>query len=144
MRKLFVILISLLCLSACTTKRDDFYVFNYGVKSIAVGYDETCDEFISSKKTYNEDSKKEIITYAEAYIKDLADNGYLHYSINDVELDTSVKSNCEKLNGRLVENKGYTCVISKNVDDKLLILELHGNVLNDNMDELDHIIMKAE
>jgi len=144
MRKAILILIMALFLSACAAKRDDFYVFKYGVKSVAVGYDETCDDFITSKKTYDEDKKKEIITYAEAYVKDLADNGYLHYSIGDVELDTSVKSNCEKLNGRLVENKGYTCVISKNTDDKLLILELHGNILNDDMDELDHIIMKAE
>jgi len=144
MKKILIILITLLCLTACAAKRDDFYVFGYGTKSIAVGYDEECDEFINNKKTYDEDKKKDIITYAEAYVKDLADNGYLHYSIDGIDLDTSVKSNCEKLNGRLVENNGYTCVISKNTDDKLLILELHGNVLNDDMDELDHIVMKAE
>lgn len=144
MKKIFILLLTLILLTACGVKREDFYVFTYGDKNIAVGYDETCDDFINHKKTYIEKDEKEVITYAEFYIKDLEDKGIYSYSIDEVNLDSSVKSNCNKLNGRLIENNGYTCVVSKDVDSKLIVVELHGNIVNDDMDKLDRVVIQVK
>lgn len=97
-----------------------------------------CTVDISNNKDKIIDSGECIISKLTLYCLDV---GNRDFKINDVWLDSSVKSNCKKLNGTYIERNGYACVVEENKNNALHVIELHGDILNMDQDKLDHIIL---
>lgn len=173
MKKILVLLIILLTLSACA-KREDYFELGIDDYSISVGYDD-CEYLdiaydfdikeqleenevvedvniylfdkllgvanITNPKKKTVSYEKGIVTRLELYVNDLKGRSF---KLNGQELDKSIKTNCDKFNGTYIEKNGYACVIESNVNDELNVVEMHGDYLNMDQDELDHIIIYVE
>ena len=87
------------------------------------------------------DKKDAVITKLVLYFNDLANR---KFKIDNIELDTSIKTNCETFNGKYIDKNGRACVIEKNVNDKLNVIELHGDYLDMDVDKIDHIVIYVE
>lgn len=168
MKKLLILFILLLC--SCSF-REDYYTLNVDGYRFTVGYDDVDylkttfnlnvvneldayevindinvyafdDYFLKVDITnYNDEaisSGEAIITKLNLYCKDL---GNRKYAIDDIELDSSVTNNCDKFNGTLINRNGYACVIESDKSGKLNVVELHGDILASDQDELDHIVI---
>lgn len=168
MKKILIVLLLLLC--ACSSKENYFelsiddYSITVGkndVEYLQLAFDVDVPETIESKQTLenvgislfnnvlgvadisntsnsNKSSTKAVLTKFTVYLKDIGDRSI---KLNGEELNSSVKVNCDKYNGTYIEKNGHACVIDTQVDDKLNVVELHGDYLNINQDELDHIIV---
>ena len=168
MKKAFIIL--LLLLTSCAFKQD-YYELTVDDYSITVGYDNSeylkvlydydlIDElkpneviedvnlylldslfasaqFLNSKNKYIS-SNKARLTKIVVYINDLKGRTF---KINGIQLDDSVKNNCETFNGNYINKNGRACVIENKVANELNVIELHGDYLNIDQDKLDHIII---
>ena len=168
MKKAFIIL--LLLLTSCAFKQD-YYELTVDNYSITVGYDNSeylkvlydydlIDElkpneviedvnlylldslfasaqFSNSKNKYIS-SDKARLTKIVVYINDLKGRTF---KINGIQLDDSVKNNCETFNGNYINKNGRACVIENKVANELNVIELHGDYLNIDQDKLDHIII---
>lgn len=163
----------MLTLSACA-KREDYFELGIDDYSISVGYDnckyldvaydfnikeqleenEVVEDVniylfdkllgvvnITNPKKKTVSYEKGIITRLELYINDLKGRSF---KLNGQELNKSIKTNCDKFNGTYIEKNGYACVIENNVNDELNVVEMHGDYLNMDQDELDHIIIYVE
>lgn len=167
MKKIFLVLLLLLC--SCS-KRSDFYKLSIDDYSITVGYDtasfldiaydfELKDSFEENEEIEGVEirlfgdllgtgsfvnlkgkrisSDKALLKKLTVYLKDLDGRTF---KINDEELDSSVKNNCDHYNGTYIEKNGYACLI-ENPKGNGNYIELHGDYLNIDQDELDHIII---
>lgn len=97
-------------------------------------------EFTNQKKKIIT-SDNAILTKLTLYVNDLPQR---KYKLNGEELSTSIKTNCDKYNGTFIEKNGYACVIENKVRDELNVVELYGDYLNIDQDELDHIVIYVE
>lgn len=170
MKKVINILIILLLLCGCQ-KREDYFVLSVDGYSVAPGYDNldyldvVFDYNIKNSLQANEEIKNidmyllgdnfgvmDIINYEDKEIESsqaiissltiyLNDFTNRFFYLDGIKLDSSIKSNCDRFNGTYIEKNGYACVIEKNIKDKLCVCKLHGDYLNINQDELDHIIV---
>lgn len=160
-------------MSSCA-KREDYFELGIDDYSITVGYDGceyldiAYDFNIKDELSENEvvkdveiyllndllgvaeitNPKNKAISYKDGkitklivYIKDL---GGRTFKLNDQELDKSIKTNCDNFAGTYIEKNGIACVIEANVGDELNVVELHGDYLNIDQDELDHIVIYVE
>lgn len=164
MKKIIVLLILLLMLSGCTSRKD-FDVISIDDYSITVGYDDVEFLNIAFKLKLPETLKKnEVIesidlnTYSsrlgEVEItnpknKDVSiEKGIVTKAtfyiqelegkklrINDTLLSSSVKENCNSFNGEYVKNNGYACII----DNKKDTIILYGDLLEVDQDKLYRI-----
>lgn len=172
MRKIICVLFTVL-LCSCSF-RSDYYTLYVDDYRFTVGYDDTeylkfafdleikkeleaheiiedvkiksfdklfCTVNIENIKDKTIDSKDGIISKLVLYTADIGDR---EYRINKIKLDKSVKSDCSKLKGKLIEKNGYACVIEKVSKNKLNVVELHGDILNIDQDVLDHIVIYLE
>lgn len=171
MKKLIVIL--LILLTACARK-EDYYQLSIDDYSVTVGYDDgkymkiaydydIKDEFEANEivkdvdiylndkllgagdftnnknKVISSDSAK--LTKLTLYLNDLDGRTF---KLNGEPLDTSIKTNCEKYNGTYIEKNGYACVIQSEIGKELNVVELYGDYLNLDQDQLDHIVIYVE
>lgn len=167
--KKFVLLLSLI-LCSCSFK-SDFYTLSIDGYRFTVGYDDVdyirttfnlsvkdkleVGETISNINVYSFDdyyfsvdvtnNTDEVINADEAIISKMViylnDLGPRAYAINDVELDDSVTSNCDKFKGTLIKRNGYACVLESSKSGQLNAIELYGDILASDQDKLDHIVM---
>ena len=66
------------------------------------------------------------------------------YKLDGIELSSSVKENCRMFDGEYIERNGYACLITRQVDQKLNVVILHGDILNMDQDELSRIEIYVE
>ena len=148
--KKIIVLIVLVILIGCSTKKEDYYNFSIDNYNITIGYDDYDylstvfdigeEEFTLVNKhfanyEYGIIDKKEVITYLEFYIKDFGSI----YKIDDIELSKSIKQNCESFAGEYIDKKTKGCIIQKQVGDYTNAIILSGDILNDDLDELSKI-----
>lgn len=171
MKKLVLLL--LILLTACSQK-EDYYQLSVDDYSVTVGYDDgeymkiayTYDikdeleanevvkdvniylndkllgvgEFTNSKKkTVSSDKAK--LTKLTVYLNDLAGRTF---KLNGEPLDSSIKANCDKYNGTYIEKNGYACVIQTEIGKELNVVELYGDYLNIDQDQLDHLTIYVD
>lgn len=170
MKKIVVLLICLIILTGCK-KREDYFELGIDDYSISVGYDDveylkTVFDF-DIKDTFNgyeeannvdinfignlfgignftnfnkkeKESNEAILNKLTIYVNDL---GSRIIKLNGEPLDSSIKNSCDKYGGSYIEKNGKACVIESNVNDQLNVVELYGDYLNINQDQLDHIII---
>ncbi|MBR4461264.1 MAG: hypothetical protein IKS51_01615 [Erysipelotrichaceae bacterium] len=74
----------------------------------------------------------------------LSNTGMGTYKLDDIELSGSVKDNCKAFDGEYIERNGYACLITRQVDQKLNVVILHGDILNADQDELSRIEIYVE
>lgn len=123
-------------------------IFDYDIKETLEGYEEVKDvdltildqhigyaDFANPKRKEKESSKA-ILNKLSLYLKD---TGSHFFSINGLQLSTSIQDNCSRLNGKLVERNGYACVIEQEVHEKDNAIILYGDISNLDQDELDRI-----
>lgn len=164
MKKIVVLLILLLMLSGCTSRKD-FDVISIDDYSITVGYDDV--EFLNiafNLKLPETLKKNEVIESIDlnAYSSRLGEveitnpknkdvsiekgivtkaTFYIQelegkkLRINDTSLSSSVKENCNSFNGEYVKNNGYACII----DNKKDTIILYGDLLEVDQDKLYRI-----
>ena len=168
MKKIIVLLCLILC--SCSF-REDYYTLSVDGYKFTVGYDNVeylkttfsldikdelieneCiedinvysfgDYFCSVDIINNTDkpisSNKAIISKLVLYCNDVGERTFM---IDDIELDDSVSSNCEKFSGTKIERNGIACVLESTKSGQLNVIELHGDILASDQDKLDHIVM---
>ena len=168
MKKFLVVL--LILLTACSS-REGYYELSIDDYSIMVGYDDSkyidvafeylmkdtlqpqetikdvniyllgdllgVGEFTNKKKKeINKDDA--VLTKLTIYLNDL---GNRQFKLNGEVLDKSIKNNCDKYNGTYIEKNGYACVIESQIKNDLNVVELYGDYLNIDQDQLDHIVI---
>ena len=172
MKKWLVILITII-LCGCSF-RNDVYKLSIDDYVISVGYDDveylkvvynfelpdifSGNEVIDGVNMYLFDSllgvgqftntsKKEIesnkavLTKLTIYLNDLGNRKFM---LNDELLDSSIKTNCDKFNGTYISKNGYACVIETNEHKKHNVIELYGDYLNMDQDQLDHMVIYVD
>lgn len=167
MKKLLVLLLALL--TACAFRKD-FFELTVDDYSITVGYDDVnymkiafdfdikeelqaneviikdiklfdellCEAEFTNTLNKTIDSKDGKLTKLTLYLNDLKNRTF---KLNGEELERSVKTNCDKFEGTYIEKNGCACVIENTVNDDLNVVELHGDYLNIDQDQLDHIVI---
>ena len=168
MRKIICLLLVLFLCSCESEKREEYYNFKFDDYNVVVGYDnveylKVCFEtdikdeleakeeveidlyllnslFAKSKinnfKDKTIESNKAVVTYLDIFLDDLGDRKYM---IDDIVLDKSIKSNCDKLGGTYIERNGVACLIEKQVNGKNNAIVLKGDYLNIDQDQLERI-----
>lgn len=173
MKKVLLVMVALL-LVGCAPEREEFYELTIDDYSISVGYDNSeymsnvyeydiknelqegevikdvniylynnllgVGEF-SNTKTKPINCNDAVLTKLTIYLNDLPGRTF---RINGEPLDKSIKTNCNKYNGTYINKNGYACVIENNFDEVLNVIELHGDYLNIDQDEVDHITIYVE
>lgn len=170
MKKLLIILLTLIFITSCSL-RNDYLKLSIDDYSVTVGYDNAkflkiaydfelpeklaANEVIDNVEIYlfdqllgvasftnpkdkEIDSDKAILTRLELYVNDMPNRTI---KLNDELLDNSIKTNCDNYNGQYIEKNGYACVIENEKTNELNVAELHGDYLNIDQDELDHIVI---
>ena len=66
------------------------------------------------------------------------------FKLNGEQLDNSIKNNCAKYQGTYIEKNGYACVIESNESNKHNVVELYGDYLNIDQDQLDRIVIYVD
>ncbi|MBR0462622.1 MAG: hypothetical protein IJJ00_07915 [Erysipelotrichaceae bacterium] len=139
MKKLLLLLL-IVIISGCAAKREDFYSLSFDGNDIAVGYDgtEMLDGVsgIDNYAYYLNDKEEKIISRLVIYLDDL--NDPLVY-IDDYPLNKGIKESCADLDGELIEKNGYACFIGKEVYKRENYIILYGDILDDDIDEIDRI-----
>lgn len=97
-------------------------------------------DFTNTKKK-NIVSDEAILTKLTVYLNDL--DGRI-FKINDEPLDSSIKKTCDKYNGTYIEKNGYACVIQTEVGKQLNVIELYGDYLNIDQNQLDHLVIYVD
>lgn len=140
MKKLLVLFIVLL-LAGCSPKKEDFYNLTFDGITIAVGYDNT--DLIKENNVVDDYSyelnkkEEEIINHLVLYRRDLNNPNSL--MIDNYSLSKGIIETCNDLNGELKSNNGNYCLLHKTVDNKENIIVLTGNILNNDIDDIDRI-----
>lgn len=97
-------------------------------------------EFTNRKnKAISSDKAK--LTKLTVYLNDLDGRTF---KLNGEPLDSSIKTTCDKYNGTYIEKNGYACVIQTEISKQLNVVELYGDYLNLNQDEIDHIVIYVD
>lgn len=133
-KKIFLVLLILL-LTSCGVNKKNLYHILVNDEEIIVGYDKADNLFTSF-----EDGKQDedgILTSATFYVNDY-DGSFI---IDEIELSPSISRNCELFGGYM---SGDACVIEKKVSGKINRIVIYNNILNDDLDEVDHIIVTYE
>lgn len=133
-KKIFIFLLILL-LTSCGVNKKNLYHVVVNEEEIIVGYNKADNIFTSF-----EDKKQDeegILTSATFYVKDYD----APIIINDIELSSSINENLILYEGYM---SGDACVIEKKVSGKINRIIIYNNILNDNLDEVDHITVSYE
>lgn len=169
-----ILLVLLLLLAGCEVKEPDYYKLSVGDFNITVGYNngeylkaafdyDTVDLIeanssaqdidiylinnlfgvvdLINNNTFAINPDKAIVSRLTFYVNDVTNK---EIKIDDNELDTSIKTNCENFSGKYIEKNGCACVIEKMVEDKHNVIELHGDYLNLDQDQLDHLVIYVD
>lgn len=167
--KKFIVLLLTLILVACGNSRDKYYLLTFDNYTLAVGNDtadflnvifdfdvkqtfvgnETVNDIdlyldgvkfgkasLTNPKQKETTSKETIVSSIEFYVEDY---DIKDLRINNIALDTSIKSNCEKFNGEYLYKNGNVCIIEETVDDSNNSIILYGDISELNQDKLDKI-----
>ena len=173
MKKLLLIIFCIL-LCSCRPERDDYFVLDFDEYSLAVGYDDVnylklvFEADLPEEMEANEILKDVEMSFWGNYFADidlknpidetispddavitgldlyLPNAGMTTYKLDGIELSSSVKENCKAFDGEYIERNGYACLITRQVDDTLNVVILHGDILNADQDELSRIEIYVE
>ena len=171
---IFVFACILLCSYTPSPEREDYFVFSFDDYSLAVGFDDVeylklvfdveVPEVLGAGESLNNlemtfwgryfgdvdianSTDKEIpidqavITGLDLYLPNV---GMETYKLGDTQLSSSVKENCQMFHGEYIERNGYACVITRQIEDQLNVVILHGDILNMDQDELARIEIYVE
>ncbi|MBQ3295763.1 MAG: hypothetical protein IJH00_04735 [Erysipelotrichaceae bacterium] len=171
--KKFLLALSLLLLCSCV-HREDYYVFSFDDYSITPGYDDVSfldiafDLDVPDSLEGNEKLKSVNMTFFGKYFGDVdlynptnkaidIKDGKLSrlvlyfsqltdhtFKIDGVDLEKSIKKNCEIFNGEYIVRNGYACAIGKKVNGKDNVIILYGDIYAMDQDELNHLEIYAE
>lgn len=95
----------------------------------------------TNKKNKVISSDKAKLTKITVYLNDLEGRTF---KLNGEPLDSSIKKTCDKYNGTYIEKNGYACVIQSEIANQLNVVELYGDYLNLDQDELDHLVIYVD
>lgn len=172
MKKILVILLLLLC-TGCSGGRDKYYTLSYDNYSLTVGYDDVsfvklaydfnipekvegnavyenelyffgrhfADAQFTNHKKKEQSSDKIRLSELSVFVDE---NPYYAYKIDDYELSSSVKENCEHFNGEYIQRNGTACLIGKNVGNKKNVILLQGDIYGFDQDKLYRITISVE
>lgn len=140
MIKKISILFLILLLVACNQKRDNFYNLKFDDLDISVGYDNISliegNDLIDDYSYFLNEENEKIINKLVIYVDDLNDP---LIKIDDYLLNKGIKDTCDDLNGELIDNNGYACIIHKNIYKRENFIIIYGDILNDDIDSINRI-----
>ena len=135
MSKKILVVLCLLLLTSCGVNKKNLYKLTINDEDIYVGY--TKSEEISTSFDELEVNDKGVITKITLYPKDYESS----VSINNIEIENSISTDKEMYNG--YDSNGV-CIVDKKVSGKINRIIFYSNILNDDIDELDHITITFE
>lgn len=135
MIKRLIIIICLFLITSCSVNKKDLYKLTVNEEEIIVGYSK--QEAIFNTFEEIEFDEKGIVSKITIYPKDYN----TPVLINDIELDSSISNIISLFEGYESNGAG---VIEKKVHGKINRIILCNNILNDDLDELDHITISFE
>ena len=171
---LIVLACILVCSCTKAPEREDYFVFSFDDYSLAAGFDDVnylklvfdveVPETMAAKESIKDlemdfwgqyfgdvdianltekelPSGQAIITGLDLYLPNV---GMEIYKLGETELSKSVKENCEMFDGEYIERNGYACVITRQIEEQLNVVILHGDILNEDQDELARIEIYVE
>lgn len=140
MKKILLIFITLILLTSCAAKREDFYSLSFGDTNVVVGFDSVdAIENIKSIDSFDyELNKKEekILNHLVIYVDDL--NGK-PISIDEYQISKGISDTCNDLGGRIINIKGNVCVLNKVVKNRDNVIAIYGDILNSDKEKVDRI-----
>ena len=135
MIKRLLIIICLFLITSCSVNKKDLYKLTVNEEEIIVGYSK--QEAIFNTFEEIEFDEKGIVSKITIYPKDYN----APVLINDIELDSSISNIISLFEGYESNGAG---VVEKKVHGKINRIILYNNILNDDLDELDHITITFE
>lgn len=137
-KKLLIIAICLILTGCGKVNKEDLYTVNIEGIDISVGYDDSSvlANTISEYETITDKDEKEILDKIVVYIKDLNSPTI---TIDGLSITSSISETCELFNGELTNKNGYVCLISKRVKKHDNYILIYGDILSDNVDEVDRV-----
>ena len=135
MIKKLLVLICLVLVTSCSVNKKDLYKLTVNEEEIIVGYSK--QESIFNTFEEIESDEKGIISKITIYPKDY-DAPVL---INDIELGSSISNVISLFEGYESNGAG---IVEKKVHGKINRIVFYNNILNDDLDELDHITITFE
>ena len=133
MKKILLVL----CLLLLTGCKDNYYVLTLNEKTITVGKDtkEVIEDEKIQYETFVDKKENEILKSISFNVEDINKK----MKIDEYELTKGVKETCEDLSGEHSYSLNEACLISKTVKNRENYIIIRGNVLNDDVDEIDNI-----
>lgn len=132
MIKRILVILCLLMLTSCGVNKNNLFKLTINDEDIYVGYSKIDD--INTSFDEIEVDDKGIITSLTIYPKDYDST----ISINNVDIDNSISVNSLMYKG--YDSNG-ACVVEKNVSGRVNRIVFYNNILNDDLDALDHITL---
>jgi len=172
MKKILPLFLLLLCACSPKIEREDYYVLSLDGYTVVPGYDDVSFlklvfDFVLPQ--YQTEEKMEAVdlylmgtylamadfhplgkeTEAEKALLNrftfyLDDYYFDELKIDQIPLKSSIRENCELFGGEYIERNGCACAFGKKVDGKDNIVILHGDILAQDQDALDHIEIYVE
>lgn len=125
-------------------EKDPLYTISIGKDSITVGESsfEDSKEFLKMTSEFHTKLINDILTVSSITI--YADDIKGKIRIDDEKLDKrlGIEKTCYLYNGEYIEKNGHVCIVSKQVNDHLNTISFYGDILNDDVDKIDHIIVE--
>lgn len=135
MIKKILVVLCLLLLTSCGVNKKYLYKLTINEEDIYIGYSNI--ENISFSFDEIETDDKGVITKVTFYPKDIE---YPIY-IDNIEIDNSIS--IDQIMYKGYESNG-ACVVEKITSGKTNRIIFYNNILNDDLDELDHITITFE
>lgn len=135
MIKKIILILFVFVLSSCSVNKKNLYHLTVDDEEVIVGYSKLDNLFTSFDECKIDD--KGVITSIVIYPKDY-DNQIM---INNIELSNSIEENALLFEGEMIDE---ICAIEKKVSGKINRIIIYNNILNDNLDEVDHLVISYE
>lgn len=135
MTKKFLLLLLLLFLSSCSINKKNLFKLNVNGESIYVGYTKISD--ITSTFDDIETNEDGVITRLTIYINDYSGPIF----VNDYLLNDSIIDN---VNGYEWYESNGAYIVEKAISNKVNRMIFYNNILNYDLDKLDHITISFE
>ena len=134
--KKIVVLLLLILLSGCLFNK--YYAVTFDDVTITVGKDDTSvlNDKVDSYEASSDSKGNEYLSKIVVYLDDL-DNKEV--KIDNYIISKGIKDSCSDLNGEYIENNGEACLITKTIRGKANSITLYGDLLSDDIDEVNRI-----
>lgn len=121
------------------------YKLTVGKNEITVGESSFDDEkaFLKQCSEFHTSLINDVLTVSSItlYLDDV--RGKIKIDDDDLNRKLGIEKACYLYNGKYIEKNGHVCIVSKQTNDgHLNTISFYSDILNDDVDKIDHIIVE--